>query len=62
MFAEPFVLTQGGPYGSTTTAGYNLYKYINQGDLGTGAANSLLLVVIVLTLSLMFVRLMRPKD
>jgi multiple sugar transport system permease protein/lactose/L-arabinose transport system permease protein len=62
LFAEPFVLTQGGPYGSTTTAGYNLYKYINQGDLGTGAANSLLLVVIVLTLSLMFVRLMRPKD
>ncbi len=62
MFAEPFVLTQGGPYGSTTTAGYNLYKYINQGDLGTGAANSLLLVVIVLALSLMFVRLMRPKD
>ncbi|MBN8883545.1 MAG: sugar ABC transporter permease [Salana multivorans] len=62
MFAEPFMLTQGGPYGSTTTAGYNLYKYIRVSDLGTGAANSFLLVVIVVLLSLATIRFLRPKD
>jgi ABC-type sugar transport system permease subunit len=62
MFAEPFVVTQGGPYGSTTTAGLYLYNHINRADLGTGAANSLLLVVVMVALSLLFVRLLRPED
>lgn len=62
MFAEPFVVTQGGPYGSTTTAGYYLYNHITRADLGTGAANSFLLVILVMILSLAFVRLLRPKD
>jgi ABC-type sugar transport system permease subunit len=62
MFAEPFVVTQGGPYGSTTTAGYYLYNHITRADLGTGAANSFLLVIIVMALSLVFVRLLRAKD
>ncbi|WP_423919724.1 carbohydrate ABC transporter permease [Frigoribacterium sp. 2-23] len=62
MFAEPFVVTQGGPYGSTTTAGYYLYNHITRADLGTGAANSLLLVVFVMIVSLAFVRLLRAKD
>jgi len=62
MFAEPFVVTQGGPYSSTTTAGYFLYNQINRADLGTGAATSLLLVVAVMALSLMFVRMLRAED
>ncbi|MCE0535323.1 sugar ABC transporter permease [Kineosporia rhizophila] len=62
MFAEPFVVTDGGPYNSTTTAGFELYKHINQADLGTGAANSFLLVVVVMALSLLFVRLLRTED
>lgn len=62
MFAEPFVVTQGGPYGSTTTAGYYLYNHITRADLGTGAANSFLLVILVMALSLIFVRLLRAKD
>lgn len=62
MFAEPYVVTQGGPYGSTTTAGYYLYNHITRADLGTGAANSFLLVVLVMALSLLFVRLLRAKD
>ncbi|MCC3765247.1 sugar ABC transporter permease [Glycomyces sp. TRM65418] len=62
MFAEPFVVTQGGPYNSTTTAGYYLYNHITRADLGTGAANSFLLVVLVMVLSLGFVRLLRAKD
>lgn len=62
MFAEPFVVTDGGPYGSTTTAGLHLYEHITRADLGTGAANSFLLVVIVMVLSLAFVRLLRAED
>lgn len=59
MFAEPFVVTQGGPYGSTTTAGYHLYQYIQISDLGTGAANSILLVALTLGLSVLATQLMR---
>jgi multiple sugar transport system permease protein/lactose/L-arabinose transport system permease protein len=62
MFAEPYVVTKGGPYGSTTTAGLYLYNHITVADLGTGAANSFLLVIVVMALSLLFVRLLRPKD
>ncbi len=62
MFTEPYVVTKGGPYGSTTTAGLYLYTYITRADLGTGAANSFLLVIIVMLLSLVFVRLLRAKD
>lgn len=62
MFAEPFVVTKGGPYGSTTTAGLYLYNHITRADLGTGAANSFLLVIVVMALSLGFVRLLRAKD
>ena len=62
MFAEPYVVTKGGPYGSTTTAGLYLYNHITVADLGTGAANSFLLVIIVMGLSLVFVRLLRAKD
>ncbi|GIH23913.1 sugar transporter [Acrocarpospora phusangensis] len=62
MFAEPYVVTQGGPYGSTETAGLYLYDHISASDLGTGAANSFLLVLLVFGLSLGAVRLLRPKD
>lgn len=62
MFAEPFVVTDGGPYSSTTTAGLHLYEHITRGDLGTGAANSFLLVIVVMGLSLLFVRFLRTED
>jgi ABC-type sugar transport system permease subunit len=62
MFVEPYVVSKGGPYSSTTTAGLYLYNHINRADLGTGAANSFLLVILVMALSLLFVRLLRAKD
>jgi ABC-type sugar transport system permease subunit len=62
MFAEPYVVTKGGPYSSTTTAGLYLYNHITRADLGTGAANSFILVIIVMALSLVFVRMLRAKD
>lgn len=62
MFAEPYVATKGGPYTSTTTAGLYLYNHITRADLGTGAANSFLLVIVVMAVSLLFVRLLRAED
>lgn len=62
MFAEPFVVTKGGPFGSTRTVGYYLYSFITNSDLGTGAAVSMLLVVVVLVLSLLSVRLMGARE
>jgi ABC-type sugar transport system permease subunit len=62
MFLEPFVLTQGGPYNSTMTSGLYLYQDIGNSDLGTGAANSFLLVILVFLLSLIAVRVLRSKE
>ena len=62
MFLEPYVLTQGGPYNSTTTSGLYLYQHIQNSDLGTGAANSFLLVILVFLLSLIAVRVLRSKE
>ena len=62
MFAEPYVLTKGGPFNSTTTAGYALYRYTQNLDLGTGAANSFLLMLIVVVLSLIMLRMLRTKE
>jgi len=59
MFAEPYVLTKGGPFNATTTAGYNLYNYISSQDLGTGAANSFLLMLVVIIVAFVQLRVLR---
>jgi len=62
LFLEPYVITRGGPYNSTTTSGLYLFQHIGNSDLGTGAANSFLLVVGVLLLSVGAIRLLRARD
>lgn len=62
MFAEPYMLTEGGPYNSTTTAGYALLRYIKHLDLGTGAANSFLLMILVMTIALVMLRMLRVRE
>ncbi len=62
MFAEPKVLTNGGPYNSTMTAGFFLSTYINNSDFGTGAANTFLLIILLVALSLLMLRLLRARD
>ncbi|WP_042391891.1 carbohydrate ABC transporter permease [Streptacidiphilus carbonis] len=62
MFLEPFMITKGGPYNSSTTSGEYLYGHIASSDLGTGAANSFLLVLLVFLLSLGAVRVLRSKE
>ncbi|WP_433431265.1 carbohydrate ABC transporter permease [Nonomuraea sp. CA-141351] len=61
MFLEPYVLTGGGPYNSSTTTGLYLFQHIGASDLGTGSANTFLLVAMVLALSLAAVRLFRES-
>ncbi len=64
MFAEPFVLFNrgGGPNNAAVTAGYNLYLYISSQDLGTGAANSFLLLALLVMVSLVMLRLLRARE
>jgi ABC-type sugar transport system permease subunit len=62
MFLEPFVITKGGPYNSSTTSGLYLYNHVTASDLGTGAANSFILVVGVFLLSLLAVRVLRSRE
>jgi multiple sugar transport system permease protein len=61
MFLEPYVLTDGGPYNSSTTTGLYLFRHIGASDLGTGAANTFLLVILVMGLSLAAVRVFRES-
>jgi ABC-type sugar transport system permease subunit len=62
LFAEPYVVTRGGPFNSTRTAGLYLYSHITNLDLGLGAANSFLLLIVVFAISLAAVRLLRPRE
>ena len=62
MFLEPFVLTGGGPDNSTITAGYRLWLFIQNADLGTGAANSFLLMILVIIVALVMIRLMTGRE
>jgi ABC-type sugar transport system permease subunit len=50
MFAEPYVLTQGGPY-NRPRRGYRLLSYINNADFD-GAANSFLLMIVVIAIAI----------
>jgi ABC-type sugar transport system permease subunit len=57
-FSTMFLMTQGGPAGSTTTVVYEIYEQsFNQYKMGYGAALSLLLFLAILALSLIFLRL-----
>jgi len=60
IYAEPFVLTGGGPGNSTTFLSIYLVKIaLGQFDLGPGAAFSLIYFVIVLLFSFMFYQVLQ---
>jgi multiple sugar transport system permease protein len=57
-FSTMFLMTQGGPAGSTTTVVYEIYlQSFTQFKMGYGAALSFLLFLGILILSLVFLRL-----
>jgi ABC-type sugar transport system permease subunit len=62
LFAEPQVLTEGGPARSTLTAVMYIYQAsFLEFDLGRGAASSVLLAVAIIATTLVITRLLRSK-
>jgi len=63
VFEIVLVLTRGGPGTSTRTAVYYVWWYVfGDGQVGLGAAISVLLLVVILTMSLAVVRLIRGRQ
>ena len=62
VFEEPFVLTQGGPLGSTTTLGYYTYKQFGFGAYGIASAASYFLFAVVAALAIVQFRVFRQRD
>lgn len=59
VFDVIYVLTGGGPGGSTTSLSIYAYKYFLGGDFGYGSAVSIALFIISLTLSVFYVKFSR---
>lgn len=61
-FAEPWVLTGGGPAYSTYTVVLNIYRYMfGIGNLGLAASMSLVLGVITVVLAILFIRVVSKE-
>jgi ABC-type sugar transport system permease subunit len=60
LFDSVFVLTDGGPSGTTTTIAWYVYHALfTFGDIGLGATASVLLLLVILSLTLVEMRLLR---
>lgn len=62
VFEEPFVMTRGGPLGSTTTVAYSVYSQFSFGNYGYASAMSYLLFLAVVLLSILWFRLLRSDE
>ncbi|TCO50236.1 multiple sugar transport system permease protein [Kribbella antiqua] len=61
FFEEPFVMTSGGPLGSTTSISYYAYEQFGFGNYGMASAASYVLVAAIALLSLLQFRIFRAK-
>jgi multiple sugar transport system permease protein len=59
FFEEPFVMTSGGPLGSTTSISYYAYEQFGFGNYGLASAASYVLVAAIGVLSLIQFRIFR---
>ena len=59
VFDVIYVITGGGPGGSTTSLSLYAYKYFLAGDFGYGSAVSIILFVISLSLSIFYIKMSR---
>lgn len=62
VFEEPFVMTRGGPLGSTTTVAYSVYSQFSFGNYGYASAMSYLLFLAIVLLSILWFRLLRSDE
>ena len=61
IFDEPFLLTRGGPTGSTRTVGLWVYEQFGFGNISNAMAGSFLLIAFVALISVVQVRMLRSK-
>ncbi len=62
VFDIIYVLTGGGPGGSTTSISMLAYKHYLSGDFGYGSTISIVLFVIAFSLSILYVRLIKFRE
>jgi multiple sugar transport system permease protein len=62
VFEEPFVMTRGGPLGSTLTVAQGVYSQFSFGNYGYASAMSYLLFVAIVLLSVLWFRLLRNEE
>jgi multiple sugar transport system permease protein len=62
VFEEPYVMTRGGPLGSTLTVAQSVYSQFSFGNYGYASAMSYVLFVAIVLLSIAWFRLLRNED
>jgi multiple sugar transport system permease protein len=62
VFEEPFVMTRGGPLGSTLTVAYAVFSQFSFGNYGYASAMSYVLFVAIVALSILWFRLLRSDE
>ena len=61
-FNQIYVMTNGGPVGSTTVAGYEIFKtFFQRGDYGHGSAMAFVLVAIIVLFTLFQFRVVERR-
>lgn len=61
VFDEPYLLTDGGPLGSTESIALYTYHQFGFGQLGLSSAASFVILVLVAVVSIVQFRLLRPR-
>ncbi|MGW3407536.1 carbohydrate ABC transporter permease [Streptomyces sp. NPDC000888] len=61
VFDEPYLLTNGGPLGSTESVALYTYHQFGAGQLGMSSAASFVMLVLVMLVSVVQFRLLRPR-
>jgi multiple sugar transport system permease protein len=61
VFEEPYVLTSGGPLGTTTPLGLYIYDQFGFGDYGQASAASYVMLAIIIVASLVQFRILRSR-
>jgi multiple sugar transport system permease protein len=62
VFEEPYLLTDGGPLGSTESVALYTYHQFGFGKFGTSSAASFIMLVLVAVFALVQFRLLRPRS
>jgi multiple sugar transport system permease protein len=61
VFDEPYLLTNGGPLGSTESVALYTYHQFGSGEFGMSSAASFVMLVLVMLVSIVQFRLLRPR-